>query len=315
MRTNISKIVDLSKVGIPGRKIDFSEIAGYAKNDRTTAAKNDRVKVLLVGIDFQYCFMENVGSLGVGGSRADVRRTIEWLYNNWEKVTRVMVSADDHTMQQIFFPCWWSDKKGNEPDAYTIISYEDVKNGIWIPNYDKLINDERNPGKLVSYCEEYLRHLEEGGQQQLQIWPYHATSLTFDSNIEAELSAMVYYHARCRQSDPYIARKGTDPWTEMYSLIKPEWSLDGYINNPVLAEMCKYDIVIFTGEAASHCAGLSALHSVQELRARGNTHTRFVVFKDCMSPIGTYEEFTQNLYKKLESEYGVLVTDSTGFML
>lgn len=315
MKANLGEIVKMDKVGVIGTPIDFSKIGEMAKQEHMTPAENDTIKVLLVGIDFQYCFLEDVGSLGVPGSRDDIKRTIEWLYKNGRKVTRVMLSADDHTMQQIFFPCWWRDRDGNEAAPNTVITHSAVASGVWIPNYDKLIQDEKDPGRMVSYCQEYVRHLEEQGNQELRIWPYHATSQTFDANIEAQLSAMVYYHSRCRQNDPVIARKGSDPWTEMYSLIKPEWSLDEYVNQPVLDEFGKYDIIVFTGEAASHCAGLSVRHTAEEFNGRNGHKPRLVVLKDCMSPIPGFEEYTENLYKTLESKYGVLVTNSTEFML
>lgn len=316
MKTNINKIVDFKKVGTYTSPIDFAKIDKFAKADRVESAKHDAIKVLFVGIDYQYCFMENVGSLGVGGSIDDVKRAITWLYNNGDKVSRVMLSMDDHVMQQIFFPCWWVDDNGNHPDPYTFITYDDVVHGKWIPNFDKLVPYDGKPGNMeVSYCSEYVRKLEEGGKQKLQIWPYHAIGGGSDANIEAQLCAMVYYHSRIRGINPYIARKGTDPWTEMYSLIKPEWSLDNYINKPVLDEMSKYDIVIFTGEAASHCAGLTVLDTVQYFSGIGAKKPRFVILRDCMSPIPTFEAHTEELYKTLEKEYKVLVTESTKFSL
>lgn len=316
MKTDINKIVDFKKIGEYTTPINFAELDELAKKDSTERqATGDITRVLLVGIDFQYCFMEKTGTLGVDGSREDVKRTISWLYNYGEKVTRVMLSMDDHVMQQIFFPCWWVDRNGNNPKPYTIIMHDEV-NTTWIPNFDKLIPyDAKMFNMEVNYCSEYVRHLEKGGRQKLQIWPYHAIAGGPDSNIEAQLLAMVYYHSRCRGMNPYIARKGNDPWTEMYSLIKPEWSLDNYINLPVLEEMAKYDIIIFTGEAASHCAGLTVLDTAQYFSEKGGRKPQFVVFRDCMSAIPTFEIHTENLYKTLQDKYGVIVTESTKFAL
>lgn len=316
MKAKLNEIVKLDKVGKFSEPIDFGKIDEMARQEEMPSAEKDHIKVLLVGIDFQYCFFEKVGSLGVPGSRDDISRTIKWLYRNAHKVTRVMLSADDHTMKQIFFPCWWRDRDGNEADPNTVITHIAVASGVWIPNYDKLIPDEKDPSKMVSYCQEYVRHLEEQGNQELRIWPYHATSQTFDANIEAQLSAMVYYHGRCRQNDPFIARKGDDPWTEMYSLIKPEWSIDNYVNRPVLNEFCNYDVIVFTGEAASHCAGLTVYHTAENFATVPEScRPRIVVLRDCMSPIPGFEDYTENLYKTLENKYGVLVTRSTEFML
>lgn len=316
MRTSYNKIVNEEMVATHGPK-NFAEVADLAWSERTSFAnaQYDKIKVLMVCIDFQNDFMEDIGALPVAHSKDDVRRTARWLYSNGSKVTKVFYSLDTHTMKQIFHPCWWRDQKGNLVTPGTVITYEDMVNGIWIPNFDKKIQDENNPKKKVSYCQEYLRHLKEDGKKELRIWNYHCLEGTFGADLEGELAKMIYFHSILRSSDPIAVRKGTDPWTEMYGIINPEWSLDGYINKQVLRIFSQYDIIIFTGEAASHCVGDSLVQTLWNFRDRPDITKRFVVFKDCMSPIPGFEDYTEGLLYGLQQKYGITVTNSTDFML
>ena len=291
-------------------KVDFAALDALAKAEKAVPAENDKKMVLLVGVDFQYCFKDGVGSLGVPGFAEDVERTKNWLYNNFNSVTRVMLTGDEHIKEQIFFPSWWRDKAGKEPAPYTVITHDDVVNGKWVPVKDKQVFIKERGG-MVAYCEEYVRRL--GGNT---IWPYHATEEDLDADIDAGLLAMVYFHGKCRKNEPLIIKKGQDPWSEMFSFVKPEWSLDEALNKTAINEMKKYNIVIFTGEAASHCAGKSVLHTAEifaEIPKKERPH--IVVFKDCMSPISGFEAQTQELYEELQKKYGVIVTDSTSFVL
>ncbi len=316
MITKYEEIVRVETIADLRNLRDFSDIPQLAKRERNLLpASYDNVKVLMVFIDPQYSFMEGVGSLGVPGSKGDIERATKWLYKNGHKVTRTMTSMDTHTMKQIFHPCWWRDANGNNPAPYTIITYDDLMKNKWIPNFDKTIPDMENPNRRVSYCEEYLRNLEMTGKFNLCIWPYHALEGTIGANVEAELNRMIYFHALCRQNDPLFIRKGTDPWSEMYGIIKPEWSYENYINAEALEEMMKYDIIIFAGEASSHCVGQSGLQTLEWFRRASYKSPKFVFFKDCMSPVTGFEETEKQIFKVLEEEYGALVVNSTDFVL
>lgn len=294
----------------------FADIPLLVQRERIILpACYDEIKVLLVLIDPQNDFMESIGSLGVPGSKGDIERVTKWLYKNGHKVTRTMTSLDTHTMMQIFFPCWWSDANGKNPDPYTIITYDDVVKNKWIPNFDKTIRDEDNPEWETAYCKEYLFKLEAMGKYKLCIWPYHTLDGTIGANVETELSRMIYFHSLYRKSDPLFIRKGMDPWSEMYGIIEPEWSYDGYINMQALNEMSKYDIVIFAGEASSHCVGQSGLQTLEYFRTRGPKRPKFVFLKDCMSPVVGFEETEKQIFKVLQEEYGALVVNSTDFVL
>lgn len=310
----IVRVENIANLVNPRRFVDIPELAQRERN--VLPASYDNVKVLMVFIDPQIDFMENIGSLGVSGSKGDIERATKWMYKNGHKVTRTMTSLDTHTRMQIFFPCWWRDADGNEPAPYTIISYDELIKGKWTPNFDKMIPYEKNPNVKVSYCEEYLRKLEMLGRSKLCIWPYHTVIGTDGAKIETELSRMIYFHSLYRKSEPMFIRKGMDPWSEMYGIIRPEWSLEGYVNMQALEEMMKYDIVIFVGEASSHCVGQSGLQTMEWFRNNSpHKSPKFVFFKDCMSPVTGFEDTAEQIFKVFEEEYGALVVNSTDFVL
>jgi len=317
MITKYSEIVKVGDIASRLSKLrNCEDIPSLVQREKNIfSADFDRTRVLMVFIDPQNDFMEGISDLGVPGSKGDIERMTKWLYYNGHKVTRLMVSLDTHTMAQIFHQCWWRDANGNTPAPYTIISYDDLMSNKWIPIYDKRIFDEDKPNRMISYCEKYLEMLEKTGKYKLCIWPYHCLEGTFGANVENQLSRMIYFHSLYRRSQPLFIRKGMDPWSEMYGIIKPEWSNTGYVNTQVLEEMKMYDIVIFVGEAASHCVGQSGLQILEHFKQYPCKSPKFVFFKDCMSPVAGFEEATAQIFKEFEEKYGALVVNSTDFVL
>lgn len=161
MKTSYEEIVNVDNIATLNGMGDLGKVIKLAKSEKRNPAENDIEKNLLVGIDFQVCFMEQIGSLQVPHSKKDVENFTRFIYKNINKITTIMCSLDFHKYESIFFPCWWHDAEGNEAEPGTVVTYDAVKNGLWIPKYDKRIPDENNPTKLVSYCEEYIRFLEQ----------------------------------------------------------------------------------------------------------------------------------------------------------
>lgn len=75
--------------------------------------------------------MEGVGSLGVPGSKGDVQRLTQWIYDNINKLSHVICSLDSHSISQIFHADWWMDTNGHPPTPFTIITYQNVIDGKW----------------------------------------------------------------------------------------------------------------------------------------------------------------------------------------
>lgn len=136
--------------------------AALRLRSKITPAREDKLRVAVLGIDVQNCFAMPGGSLFVPGAVEDTQRALGWIYANLPRITDLFFSLDTHTLYQVFHPAWWVDADGNHPVPLTPISAADVEAGRW-----RAVRHE--PESL-----EYVRKLEAGGKYTLTIWPYHA---------------------------------------------------------------------------------------------------------------------------------------------
>ncbi len=302
MKTNYEQIVDIAKIAKHGQ-LDLNPIFTMAESESLTPSINDSCSRLLLCIDMQKDFIEG-GALAVPGSIGDVERTTRFIYNNMEGISRIMCSLDTHIAHQIFHPCWWSDPNGNHPDPYTIITYDDVKNNVWRPVIG-------NPQDSI----EYLKGLEKAGQKMLCIWPYHCISGTEGFTLENEFAKMVYFHSVARKSVNHMIQKGTDPYSEMYGIIKPEYSKKNFLNTPVLTAIEKYNEIFVVGEAASHCLMESVRQIAEHFANRPEITQKITILEDCTSPITGYEDETQATFADFKNSYGIKFAKSTDIQL
>lgn len=300
MKTSYDQIVDISKIGQHGAP-DMNAIFALAEQERFTPAANDAPRRLLLCIDVQKDFMEG-GSLAVPGSIGDVERITRFIYNNMGGISRIMCSLDTHIAQQIFHPCWWANTAGDHPAAYTIITYDDVAQNRWRPVIGDPIDSLQ-----------YLQELEKvgAGKKKLCIWPYHTINGTEGFTLENEFAKMVYFHSVARKSRAHMLNKGYDPYSEMYGIIKPEFSKKNFLNTPVLNAIEKFDEVYVVGEAASHCLMESVKQIAEYFANRPEVTQKITVLEDCTSPITGYEADTAAAFDSFKNMYGIKFAKST----
>ncbi len=300
MNTAYENIIDVARIASFESKENINDILALAQREHIAPASQDETRTLLLAIDVQNDFMENIGSLAVQGSKGDVQRLTQWMYRNMESLTQVMCSLDCHSMMQIFHPVWWLDREGNHPAPFMIISYEDAANGIWTAANGKT---ERSL--------EYLRNLESTGKKQLCIWPYHCLEGTVGAKLESEFTRMLYFHAAARSTTPNLIYKGQNPYTEMYGIIKAEYDKEHYVNHTVLDAIREYDAIFIAGEASSHCVLASTVQILEHFADDKSITSRITLLEDCMSPIGGFESSTQQQFEELKEKYGVQIRKST----
>ena len=301
MKTNYEQIVDVAKIG-QHSAADMNAIFTLAEQERFPAAVDDSPKRLLLAIDVQKDFIEG-GALEVPGSIGDVERMTRFIYNNMGGISRIMCSLDTHIAHQIFHPCWWVNSAGDDhPAPYTIITYADVVANRWRP----VIGDPRD-------SIQYLKELEKvgAGKKQLCIWPYHCISGTDGGTLENEFAKMVYFHSVARKSVNPMIQKGTDPYSEMYGIIKPEYSKKNFLNTPVLTAIEKYDEIYVVGEAASHCLMESVKQIAEHFANRPEVTQKITILEDCTSPITGFEADTDAAFTNFKSSYGIKFAKST----
>lgn len=280
----------------------LNELLVLAKAEELIPAREDKERVMVIGIDFQNDFMEN-GELGVPNSHRDIRNITNFIYKNLNKITTIAVSLDTHDLHQIFHPSWWVDREGNHPAPFTIITADDVEEGIWIAV-------EKQKESL-----DYLRNLEKIGKKQLCIWTYHCIEGTNGAALEGQFSNMIHFHSIARNTKIEKIVKGQNPLSEMYGMIKPEYAVDDEGNYEFLSSLKSYKKIIIAGEAKSHCVLESVKQIVEHYTDDRSVTTNIYLLNDCMSPIPSYEEETDKAFEQLKLTYGIHIVNSTDLLL
>jgi nicotinamidase/pyrazinamidase len=256
---------------------DVATIAAEATNTGLKPAVEDKQNVHLVIIDMQVDFCHEKGSLYVPGAMGDIQRTIEFIYNNAERITNITCSLDSHLPHQIFHPAWWADEAGNHPAPFTLITYDDIKQGKWRP--------------LVAPVQStnYVRQLEQEAKKQLTIWPYHVMIGSIGNALDPELFTAVLYHSIARKTQPTWLTKGSIPLTEHYSIIQPEVPVPnhpmGGKNKAFLDTLAQADVVVIAGEAESHCVLETVEDLVEDFSGQPEALQKIYFLRDCTSPV------------------------------
>lgn len=301
MKANYEQIVDVAKIGQHGA-IDLNAIFAMAEKEEFSPSVQDAPRRLLLCIDVQKDFIEG-GALAVPGSVGDVERITRFIYNNMGGLSSIMCSLDTHTPHQIFHPCWWVNENGDHPDPYTVITYADVEANRWRP----VIGAQESL--------KYLKELESTAKKQLCIWPYHCISGTDGASLENEFAKMVYFHSVVRKTKNLMVSKGQDPYSEMYGIIKPEYSQKNFINTTVLNAIEKYDEIYVVGEAASHCLMESVKQIAEHFANRPDVTQKITILEDCTSPITGCEADTKAAFDNFKNSYGINFKKSTEIQL
>ncbi len=256
---------------------DLEKIAEEASHAGLKTIEHDVQNVQLLLIDMQVAFCHEGSTLHVPGAREDIRRVIEFIYRNAERISQITCSMDSHYPFQIFYRTWWADENGEHPAPYTIISAADVESGRWRPLLE------------AEWSREYVQRLERVSKKQLTIWPYHALMGGMGHSLDPELWSAVIWHSLARKSQPAWWRKGSVALTEHYSILRPEVHVPGHpqggMNTDFVDALDEYDFIVIAGEAASHCVLESVSDLVEVFKHTPEKLDRIFVLRDCTSPV------------------------------
>lgn len=256
---------------------DMAQIAAEAEAANLTPSSQDKLNLHLVIIDMQVDFCHTRGSLHVPGALDDIRRLIEFIYGHAEHITNITCSLDSHLPFQIFHPSWWADEAGEHPSPFTLIRYEEIKEGKWRP--------------LVAPVQStrYVKELEQQAKKVLTIWPYHVGIGSIGNALDPELWSAVMWHSLARRAQPTWLTKGSVPQTEHYSIIQPEIPMSshplGGKNKVFLDTLEKSDAIVIAGEAESHCVLETVEDLVEEFSDRPQLLSKIYFLRDCTSAV------------------------------
>ncbi len=322
-----AKYEDIVNVGdiATGKFKHPSEVISLALQESARPANTDAQRVLLIGIDWQNDFVvpdasqvaagEPYGSLSVPGAKGDIERWTRFIYNNIDKITRIMLSVDTHYPNQIFHRMMWRDENGAPVAPYTMITPADLQAGKY-----------RFVGGSPKKAADCVKYLEKAGKGGVFIWPDHCIAGTPGWNLETQLMQMVTFHSAVRNVDPIFAFKGTDRYSEMYGILEPEYNPNGIVTKVILDAIAsfdqstgdlnamKWDKIVIGGEAASHCLAESTAQTLRRFTGHPEIIQRIYVLEDCTSPVAGYEQQMKDAFDDFKRQ-GANIVKSTDLIL
>lgn len=241
-------------------------------------ATKDTKRGALVIIDMQNDFVRPNGALSVPGAEDDVKRLVEFIYTNAEKITAIYVTLDSHYPLQIFYSEWWENPQtGEHPDDFTVVTVDDVRQGVWRARIDPV------------WSHKYVAELDKAGKKQLMIWPKHTMVGTWGHNLVPALAEAIAWHGAARMTQPNYLTKGDVPQTERYGAFASEVEYSGSprggTDTMVLDAIGRYDRTWWAGEAETHCVLESQSQAVEYFKNQPEVLESMFFLMDCTSPI------------------------------
>lgn len=267
------------------------------------------MKVNLLIIDAQQDFCSPNGSLFVPGADKDMERLSTFINRMEDKLDDIHVTLDTHSPMQVFHPAFWVNNKGEHPNPFTVISVDDVKNGVW----RAAINNLQESGNLQKKCLEYVEALAKKGKYPLIIWPYHTLLGSIGHALVPSVSdAIIQWEKNNLTSANYIL-KGNYYLSEAYGALESEVpdpeEPATMLNTNLVKVLSEADEIIIAGEALSHCVRSTAL---QLSDAFGDNIKRFVLLSDCSSSVTGFEKVGTDFIKDMSGR-GMRVTTSIDY--
>jgi len=260
-------------------------------------ASSDRTRTWLMLVDVQNTFCVPGFELYVAGRSGsgavdDNRRLCEFVYRNLGTITKITATMDTHQAAQVFHPLFLVDEQGKHPQPYTNISAKEVRSGKW--RFNPALAGQF--GITSEYGQERLIHytatLEERGKYALTIWPYHAMLGGIGHALVSSVAEAIFFHSIARLARPEYDVKGSQPFTEHYSVIGPEVEQGprgeklGEHNPRSIETLKQVDRLIIAGQAKSHCVAWTIADLLDDLRQEDPALAKKIfLLEDCTSPV------------------------------
>jgi nicotinamidase-related amidase len=216
------------------------------------------LKLHVVGIDEQNDFVNPNGSLFVKGGDENVRRAARMIERLCDKITDIHLTMDSHHKVDISHPLWWLDEHGNKPGPITGVTlgaddsfqFHNFITGVKAKGRTRALGARERTTK-------YLKALTANGRYPHTIWPEHCLIGDEGHNLSPVLAAAVHQWEEKRYAFANVVTKGSNPWTEHFSAVKAEVpdpeDPSTQINRSLIETLEQADIVVWVGEALSHC--------------------------------------------------------------
>ena len=259
----------------------------------------------LLIIDAQHSFCNPNGALFVPGADQDVIRLSNMVDRLKMKIDDIHVTLDSHNEVDIAHPIFWINNKGEHPDPFTIISVDDVVNGVW---------STTNPA-CRKRATAYVRALDANGRYPLCIWPPHCIIGTEGCTIEQPLADRLSEWCRDRFKKINYVVKGSNIFTEHYSAIQAD-VIDPkdpttMLNTGFTDILAEADQILIAGQALSHCVA-NTVTDIINVFGESNV-SKLVLLEDACSNVPTFESFGDD-FIKMATGKGMKIANTVDFL-
>jgi nicotinamidase-related amidase len=259
----------------------------------------------LVIIDPQRDFCLPNGSLFVPGADVDMSRLAAMIRRLGVKIDDIHITMDSHQVNHIAHPCMWRDSNGNKPQPFTIITSEDVENGIWNP-YNLRLRD---------YFVSYVKSLETNNRYKLCIWPPHCIIGSEGHSLHPDISDAVNEWCENNNSIINFVTKGSNWKTEHYSAVVADvvdnTDPSTQLNEDFIKLIRDVDVILIAGEALSHCLKYT-VEDVADNFGEENIK-KMVLLTDATSPVPGFEQQGEDFIKKMSAR-GMKLSNTVDFL-
>lgn len=262
------------------------------------------MKIELLVIDPQNDFCHQKGALSVPGGEQDMQRLSNMVIRLKDKLDDIHVTLDSHHFVDIGHPIFWTNSQGQHPDPFTIISADDVKNGVWRTT---------NP-QFQKRSTEYVEALASNGRYPLCIWPYHCLIGSWGYQVfEPLFEAFINWEQDFAMVD-YVT-KGSNFWTEHYSAVQADvpdpQDADTQINMKLIRTLEEADIILLAGEARSHCLANTVIDIADNFGEENIK--KMILLEDATSDVPGFEDLGEQFVKDMKAR-GMQISTTTEFL-
>lgn len=263
------------------------------------------MKLHLLTIDPQYDFCNPNGALCVPGADQDINRLATMLNRLRKKIDKVHVTLDSHNEVDIAHPIFWVDSNGNHPDPFTIISADDVLNGVWTTT---------SPA-CRKRATEYVKELASNGRYPLCIWPTHCIIGTQGWTIQEPFATSLAEWCKTRFQKVNYVTKGSNPFTEHYSAVQADVpdpkDPTTMLNTDFINVLSEADEILISGQALSHCVA-NSVYDIANKFGDENI-SKFVLLEDTSSNVPGFEKFGEDFVRDMSAR-GMKVAKSDEYL-
>ena len=225
-------------------------------------------KAILI-IDMQNDFVKKDGALSVPNAETALSNLVSFLNEHVDELDGIYFSKDFHPRENISNSNFWYNDKFEHVAPNTVITHQDILDKKYMAHYFK------------KYILDYTEEIEAKGKV-LIAWNPHCIQGTVGCEVCIELVGIAKQH----RDKVHFIIKGTNPYTEHYSIFKAEVpdpkDIDTQLNKNLLDELNSYDEIYVCGVATDYCVKESVRDIMEN---NGTLYNKLTLLPSCMASI------------------------------